>query len=113
MIIADCGTQEDLASGYAITGFNGNFLKSCAKDNGLNWDHFWKTCLIKEKGNLQIPEMNLPLLSKTSEGQDYKELIKHEIAEIKPNIIVPLGELSFRLLSGYQGIRKYRGSILS
>jgi uracil-DNA glycosylase len=112
MIVADCGTQEDLASGYAITGFNGSFLASCAKDNGLRWDDFWRTCLIKEKGNLIIPEVNNELLSRNAEGIDYRELLKNEISEINPNIIVPLGELSFRYLSGLSGIRKYRGSIL-
>lgn len=112
MIVADCGTQEDEASGYAISGFNGDFLKSCARDNGLNWDHFWKACLIKEKGNLQIPELNLPTLSRNKEGNDYKELLKNEISEIRPNIIVPIGELSLRFLTGLSGIRKYRGSIL-
>ena len=107
MIVADCATQEDLVEDYAIKGFNEQLLRGFAKDNGLQWDSFWKTCLIKEKGNLINSEANYPLLT-----NEYKEILKNEIREIKPNFIVPLGELSFRYLSGLKGIRKYRGSIL-
>ena len=113
MILSDCGTQEDVASGYAFSGFNGNLLKGFARDNDLQWDHFWQTCLIKEKGNLVDDAANFGLLyKKNHENVDYQEIIKNEIREINPNIIVPTGEVSFRYLSGLSGIRKYRGSVL-
>lgn len=107
MIVGDCGSQEDDASGYALTGNTEFLLKGFAKDNNLDWNHFWRTLLIKERGSQSKFEPNFPLLS-----NEYKELLKNEINEINPNIIVPVGELSFRLLTGLEGIRKYRGSLL-
>jgi len=111
MLIADGGTSHDLSAGYAITGDAEHKLRGFAKDNNLYIDEFWRTCLIKDKinntsGAKAISE-NLALLT-----DEYKNILNDEIKAIKPNLLVPLGELSFNFITTLKGIRKYRGSIL-
>lgn len=107
MLVGDSASQEDCASNKAISGYAESTLKGFAKDNDLDFTHFWRTLLIKEKGSQTEPLTNCALLS-----DNYKEILNNEINTIKPNIIVPLSELSLRHLTGIQGIRKYRGSVL-
>lgn len=107
MLIADGGSAEDLVSGYALTGRAGDKISGFCRAHNLHMSEMWKTCLIKERIDLSKPKENIPLLS-----DEYNQILKSEINEIKPNIIVPLAELGFNFLTGLQGIRKFRGSVL-
>lgn len=111
MLIADGGTSHDLSAGYAITGDTEHKLRTFAKENNLHFDEFWRTCLIKEKINNSSGRPahaeNIALLN-----DEYRRILLDEIQTIKPNLIVPLGELSFNFITTLNGIRKYRGSIL-
>lgn len=49
----------------------------------------------------------------TQELLDYQELLQDELAELNPNVIVPLGRQPLLALTGNDGIGKWRGSILS
>src|ERR1041385_1844697 len=107
MLIADGATDSDIATGYALSGYQADKLRSFCKATGLNYDDLWKTALIKDRINLRDPKQNLDLLS-----DQYKEILINELQTVKPNVVVPLSELSFNFLSGLKGIRKFRGSIL-
>ena len=63
MIIGDVGSDEDVTSGYAITGYQESILSKFAKENGLDWNSFYRTLLIKERGKLIEPKVNFPLLT--------------------------------------------------
>lgn len=111
MLIADGGTSHDLSSGYALTGDAEHKLKVFASESGLHIDEFWRTCLIKDKinnasGGKALSENLLKITD------DYKTILIDEIKTIKPNILVPLGEIAFNFVAGLRGIRKYRGSVL-
>lgn len=107
MLIADGGSESDVATGYALSGDAERKLKSFANNARLNWGDFWCTALIKEKVNLKKPDANKILLT-----DEYKGTLLNEINTIRPNILVPLSELSFNFLTGLNGIRKFRGSVL-
>lgn len=107
IFIADGATDEDLSSGYALSGRNERQLAGFCHANGINFQETYRTLLIKERVNLSKPMANLPLMT-----DQYKEILTNEIKHIKPNIIVPLSELSFNFSAGLSGIRKFRGSVL-
>lgn len=107
MLISDGATDDDMASGYAITGSNEKVLRGFAEAHNLRWAEFYRTMLIKDRINLSKPQVNAELVT-----DDYRRILKNEINTIKPNIIIPLSELSFNFVSGIQNIRKYRGSVL-
>jgi len=107
MLIADGATDGDVACGYALSGDAERKLKSFALAAKLNWGDFWCTALIKEKTNQKKPDANKLLLS-----DEYRGVLLHEINTVKPNVLVPLSELSFNFLTGLNGIRKFRGSVL-
>ncbi len=107
MIIADGGSDGDVACGYALSGDTERKLRGFATAANLNWNEFWITALIKDRINLKKPEFNKPLLN-----DEYRHVLLNEINTIKPNVLVPLSELSFNFLTGLDGIRKFRGSVL-
>jgi len=111
MLIADGGSESDVTNGLALSGDQERELRGLVKALNLSsfsYDEFWKTALIKERINLQTPEKNRELLT-----DQYKNILLEEINTIKPNVIVPLSELGFGLLTGLKGITKFRGSVIA
>lgn len=121
IFIIDHPQGEDLRNGYSLTGAAEYKLKGLLKDNGLYLDQYYRTSLIKTE-----PAITLDKASREFKGQGLKkyreanqDLIKahaqiliDEINILKPNLLIPLSELSFNFLTGLEGIRKFRGSIL-
>lgn len=107
MLIADGATDSDIAQNKAITGYQEQKIRELAKPAGLNINECWKTCLIKGRINLNKVEENEPLVT-----DEFKAILKNEIDEINPTVIVPLSELSFRFVTGLRSIYKFRGSVL-
>lgn len=105
MLVGDGGSNEDEGSNYALSGSNEITLKQLMGQTHLG--DCYRTLLVKEKVNLQAPD------SYKDKVKDYESILKSEIATIKPNLIIPLGEVSFNYLTGLNGIRKFRGSILT
>lgn len=122
MLVVDYPQGEDLTSGYAISGFKENFIRSFCKQSKLSYEDFYKTCLIKEKLP-RIDELGIKHKKKLTGPEEGEIYIKHvvpefsdilinEIKSTEPNLIVPLGEIGFQFLTGLSGIQKFRGSIL-
>jgi uracil-DNA glycosylase family 4 len=101
--IADSPHGEDLRTDYALTGYAGDLLRQYCKEQQLNLDEFYRTCLIKEKCKSEEP---------TALIEKYSPILIDEINTIAPNLLIPLGELSFNYLTQLRGIRKFRGSVL-
>lgn len=107
MLIADGATDDDLSFGLSMSGNMERKLKTLLPPEiGLNL--IWRTALIKDRINLKKPDANRELLN-----DEYRKLLLYEINTIKPNVLVPLSELGFNFLTGLNGIRKFRGSVLS
>lgn len=107
MLIADGGSAEDMNSEYALSGYAENIYRAFCNAHHLHYDEMWRTCLIKERINLQDWEANTSLLT-----TEYKQILESEIRSINPNVLIPLSEISFQFLTGLKGIYKFRGSIL-
>lgn len=110
VLVIDGATKADVESGYALSGFSEKTLSNICSRAGLNHRDFYRTALIKEPLLSDEPEefeKNSALL------ELYSPIFNEEIRELQPNLIIPLGEYSFRYLSeGYQNIWKYRGSVM-
>lgn len=110
--IADHPTGQDVETGYALTGYNARELEKFCKEQNLNLNDFWRSCLIKE----ELPKKNEDEKKEAEAIQrlveQYGPLLTEEINDLKPNLLIPLGELSFNYLTNLQNIRKFRGSIL-
>lgn len=111
MLIADGGAESDVSTELAISGDPEIKLRKLAYSQGLDFEKFWLTCLIKEKitnkSGKNSLKKNRELLS-----TEYKEILNNEIQQIGSTVLVPLGEMAFNHCTGLQGIRKFRGSIL-
>jgi hypothetical protein len=111
LLLADGGYNEDFTSNYALSGYNERQIQMLA-GSSFHVSETYRTLLIKEKISY-TPTGKDPYYKSTdliAKVKAYAPILLDEIATIKPNLIVPLGELSFRFLTSYENIRKYRGS---
>ena len=119
MLVADSCQGEDLTTGYALAGYKEQIIKGFCRDAGIRFDDLYLTAFVKE----ELPKVSWKGKKKPSEAETARENLKHldlnwatilrdEIVTLKPNLVVPLGELGFQLLSSFEGIRKFRGSVL-
>jgi DNA polymerase I-like protein with 3'-5' exonuclease and polymerase domains len=113
-LIADKPHGEDLRSNYALTGYQETMLKQFCLEAKLNLSDFWRTCLIKDeiKEDFSTPKEAEAGAKFLSANPQYTKLLIDEINVLNPFLLIPLGELSFHLLTGLTGIRKFRGSVL-
>jgi len=108
MLIADGGSDEDITSGYAISGYQETVMARFCKENNINYQNStYRTAFIKDRVNLVKPKENVKLIN-----DEYKKILLEEIKTVDPNILVPLGEHSFAFLTNLTGITKFRGSLL-
>lgn len=114
MFVADGAVGEDLRSNYALSGYASTLLQQYCREIGMHVDNFWRTCLVKEeltKKPIKI-DMKDYISGNLKQVERYAPILINEINELSPNLIIPLGELSFNFLTSLQGIRKFRGSVL-
>ncbi len=104
-LIADGGAPSDVETNYALTGSAENELRQIMGTQ-INIKESWRTCLVKERINAN------ELDSYKDKIDIYKSYLYSEIEELKPHLLIPLGEAGFNLLTGLSGIRKFRGSVV-
>jgi DNA polymerase I-like protein with 3'-5' exonuclease and polymerase domains/uracil-DNA glycosylase len=114
MFILDSATADDAKAGYGWTGNYTSIIKSLCKDNGINYEQTYRTLLFKQQleyGGKKVKEKRAALLQAKS-SHNYEEILRNEILQIRPRVIVPLGEHAFNYVTLEKGISKFRGSIL-
>ena len=85
----------------------------------MDWSTTYRTCLIKE----ELKPYEQTKKKKDSETAvaghylstavpSFSDVLLEEIRSLKPDLVVPLGEIAFQYLSGISEIRKFRGSVL-
>jgi len=111
--IADFPQGKDFETGYSLTGYSGDLLRNFCKEQKLTLEDFYRTCLIKEKAPDSSLDKDKFESAVGSLKKTYGPLLLEELNEIKPNLLIPLGELSFSYLTNLTNIRKFRGSVLS
>src|SRR5215471_2811685 len=110
--ISDAPFGQDNDTGYAITGYGGNLIRTFCEEQSLNLDDFWRACLIKEPLPRSDQDEDKIEFETKRLVEKYGNILIEEINDLKPNLLIPLGELSFNFLTNLTSIRKFRGSIL-
>lgn len=121
MLVGDGGTNDCRSSGYALTGYSEVIINQL-KGHSFSIADSYRTLLIKDK----IEHTKITIKQKKNESKiwgglnpeyvkqipEYRDILIEEIKQISPQLIIPLGELSFNFLTGLRNIRKYRGSVM-
>ena len=108
MFVGDCASDADVHNNQALTDYQTDkFIKEGCRANQISLGETYRTLFIKERGNLRNSKANIPLAT-----AEYRRILRQEIDTLQPNVVVPIGELSFNFVSSLTGIRKYRGSVL-
>lgn len=114
MLIGDGGGKGEQETNYALTGFNEVTLNQTISGS-FHLKETWRTLLVKDTISFMPggPKGKTPYYELiTDKIKSDAPVLLEEIEAIKPNLLIPLGEASFRFLTDLQGIRKFRGSIL-
>ena len=109
-IVGEAPGKEESETGVPFCGGSGQLLTKTLRDVGLNRSEIYITNVVKERP----PQNDLSRLHEVgiSLQESERELI-NELRGTKANVIVPLGGVALKALTGYGAITKYRGSILS
>lgn len=114
MFVEDSASEDDVSSGFAISGARETVLKVLLGDHKIKVNETYRTLYIKDKlsygGKAKVKFREA--LAQATEGKNYDEILKKEIIEISPNVIVPLGNLSLRVIANESPVEKFRGSVL-
>lgn len=115
MIVSDHPTADEAKIGKALSGATGKMVAGFLKQNEWSLERCYKTTYIKEqmigygsKDKKRSEEVLKDMLAKRNWG----EILNEEIRDIKPNIILALGELPLNYLANEKSVHNFRGSIL-
>jgi DNA polymerase I-like protein with 3'-5' exonuclease and polymerase domains len=112
LLVEDSASNEDMLSGYALSGTAERTLRHFLSLHKYDLNQTWRTLLYKERLNYNGKNKKKFKEAIDQTNPESTNILFDEIISIRPNIIVPLGELSFNCLTGTKSINKYRGSIL-
>lgn len=116
MVVMDYPSKEEWQKKQAGVGSTGRLISQYFSDNGWDFSRVFKTCYLKQ-------EFHLPKSKKAQEDAvreahesiaplKWGQILAEEIATVRPNVIVPVGELSTQYVSGRKPVGKLRGSVL-
>ncbi len=116
MIVSDYPGKEEISTGKALDGSGGRLIANYLREHKYHIDKCYKTCYIKTEfswpRNKKKQQLALAQAFKDYEPRSFKKDLASEILDINPNVIISLGELSTRYLTGRNHVDKLRGSIL-
>jgi DNA polymerase I-like protein with 3'-5' exonuclease and polymerase domains/uracil-DNA glycosylase len=126
MLVADSPLAEELATGVAFSGYTMQILTTMMAEAGISMQSCYKTHVLKIKAPSDVAESFIALTKKaiTFDHVEYNgrqvlpilrdqiQILKDEIARVKPNVIVALGNVAMWALTGQWGLTAWRGSVL-
>lgn len=116
MIVGEAPGQREEEAGRVFVGPTGELVTELLEVAGLQRSKVYLTNIVK----VRPPQNDLEKLieienSFTGSGctiSDFLPLLWKEIEAIEPNCIIALGSLACKVLTGKEGIKNWRGSIL-
>ncbi|MMZ43620.1 DNA polymerase I [compost metagenome] len=96
--------RESIRNEY-MGGKAGKLFKTALAEVGIDLDDVYYTAVVK----CTTPDDRMPLGDEVKACQDY---LFAEIEVIKPEIIIPTGNMSMKALMGVTGITKHRGKMI-
>lgn len=115
VFVGESPGDTEVATGIPFSGSSGNILNIMLGNSGILRNDCFITnlCHVQPQG----PKKNdFDWFLKTEEGKQIllqgMIQLKEDLDEIRPNVVVALGAMPLRVLTGKVGIDKWRGSIL-
>lgn len=115
MIISDYPTVDEIKNKRALSGASGSLIGDLLKQNKYHIDKCYKTTYIKcalSGFNSKNKRTSREALEQVHTVSDWGKSLIEEISNIKPNVILALGELTLNFLTEEKNINRYRGSVL-
>lgn len=104
MIVQESPTELENSRKEYMLGRAGKMLKTALQEVGIDLEDCYFTSIVK----CSTPEDRPPLPDEVKACKDY---LMAEIDIIKPEIIIPTGNMSMKALMGVTGITKQRGKV--
>lgn len=105
MVIQESPYENEYRKKQYMGGKAGRLLRTALGEVGISTDDMYFTAVVKHI----TPEDRLPLPDEIKESE---ELLWAEIDVIQPDIIVPTGNPSLKVLTGKTAITKFRGQLI-
>lgn len=110
MLVGEAPGAQEESDREPFRGQSGMMVNDCLSKAGSDRDEVYLTnvCKIRPPGN-DLSKLNLI-------GRSIEEFLPQlfeEILSINPNCILAIGDTALQYITGFKGIKKYRGSILS
>lgn len=113
MLVGDYPTQKEYDDGKALIGGSSDLLSRLLSSIGVSFQAAWKTSYFK----IPIPgygspnrKVQMEALTQARAVANWREILRNEIASVKPNVIIALGELAMQNLTGQTKINLRAGS---
>lgn len=110
MLIGAYPGKEEDEQGIPMVGKNGQLTQELVEKAGFRWNEVYKTNVVKK----MPPFGDVDKLSLIGESlqESTSKLWRDEIELIKPNVIIPFGDIALEAVTNVSGIMNWRGSII-
>jgi uracil-DNA glycosylase family 4 len=105
MVVQENPFERESVRNEYMGGKAGKMFRAALGEVGIDVDDIYYTAVVK----CTTPEDRMPLMDEVKACQDY---LFAEIDIIKPEIIIPTGNMSMKALMGITGITKHRGKLV-
>lgn len=127
MIVAEFPSEGDLRAGVVLSDATGSVFNDVLKDSGV----LRSQCYITSALKLRPPRGEIESLIATKKKDitpahtitrekhvlplvcDHMQMLAREIEQVRPTVIIALGNTAMWMLTGHWGITSWRGSMLS
>lgn len=116
VIVGEAPGRDEIRRGEPFVGKSGKMLNELLARAGIPRSHCYITNVVKERPPKNDISTFFDFKRKevllTEKARYYIDLLKEELSELNPNVIVAVGRTPLWALTNNQGIQKWRGSIL-
>lgn len=116
VFVGEAPGRQEAEQRKPFVGSSGRLLKSLAFRAKVLWDDLYLTNVIKErppKNDIsKFITFGKTKITHKENFDEYVELLKEELKEIKPNVVLAVGNVPLYALTGEKGITGWRGSIM-
>jgi uracil-DNA glycosylase family 4 len=110
MLVGEAPGQIEESQGFPFAGPTGKLVDDCLIENGVMRADVYATNVCK----VRPPNNDLKQLGIIGHSiEEFLPQLYTEITTINPNVIIAIGDIALQYLTGFKGIKKYRGSILA
>lgn len=114
-LVTDYPDKQELIAGEVLSGYSRYYIRNIFETTSIRDTDIYYTSVFKEALEPPLPKGNKDPLGFIEKSRDTKsdiKLLTEELLQVKPNVIVPLGDVALKVITGHYGNRKLAGSII-